>query len=193
MFGCTHEVWEGLQGLEHGIARRGQQCEQFITSLCPLTPPPPARCPPGRTVPCKTELLNPAVPLSTLLPPASSYCQPDWNITQTLNTEDGRTLWSGLEKYFHHIPTRVQLHAVKVSQVKLCMNLCAISWRLLLVTQTSGIFDTMMFGLVKVTLDTACDMMPPSIDGEYDDEQGAEQMETMEMALLSPHHLSTVP
>ena len=109
LFGCTHEVWEGLQGLEHGIARRWQQFEQFITSLCPLTPPPPARCPPGRTVPCKTELLNPAVPLSTLLPPASSYCQPDWNITQTLNTGDGRTLWSGLEKYFHHIPTWVQL------------------------------------------------------------------------------------
>ena len=41
-----------------------------------------------------------------------------------------------------------------------------------MVTQTSGIFDTMMFGLVKVTLDTACDMMPPSIDGEYDDEPG---------------------
>ena len=58
-----------------------------------------------------------------------------------------------------------------------------------MVTQTSGIFDTMMFGLVKVTLDTACDMIPPSIDGEYDDEQ----METMEMGLLSPHHLSTVP
>ena len=75
------------------------------------------------------------------------------------------------------------------AQVKLCMNLCAISWRLLLVTQTSGIFDTMMFGLVKVTLDTACDMIPPSIDGEYDDDQ----METMETALLSPHHLSTVP
>ena len=69
------------------------------------------------------------------------------------------------------------------------MNLCAISWRLLLVTQTSGIFDTMMFGLVKVTLDTACDMIPPSIDGEYDDDQ----METMETALLSSHHLSTVP
>ena len=47
----------------------------------------------------------------------------------------------------------------------------------------------MMFGLVKVTLDTACDMIPPSIDGEYDDDQ----METMETALLSPHHLSTVP
>ena len=46
-----------------------------------------------------------------------------------------------------------------------------------------------MFSLVNVTLDTACDIIPPSIDGEYDDEQ----METMEMGLLSPHHLSTVP
>ena len=76
-------------------------CEkgQFIISLCSLTPPP-AWCPLSDTVPCKTELLNPAVPLSTL-PPLPAVI-----VKLIGRSPKHSTLWSRLD--LHHIPTPLQ-------------------------------------------------------------------------------------
>ena len=96
---CLHalRVWEGWH-VSMGLWDRGQQWEPFITSLCR------ARCPGWHTQwhagPSYWILLRPPN-----LPPASSYCQPDWNITQTLNT----LVRIGLEKYLQHIPTDLQV------------------------------------------------------------------------------------